>query len=234
MPSARNLAGVKLRGGSLVILGVLAGFAISSCAAETVDQPRVSAPASMSPGMTGLDLRTADLKNVDVPGDVCDLPDPVQLRKGAAHLEDPRGWPDHSLHGKKFINVTEWKTRFGSFEGPRTSDAVISLICDNNGGTADGQIKFTLGVYSGKSGTPRLLGLITPQLQPKHEHATLLGVAPAYLRFGPHRITVKEAFYGPHDGTCCPTGRASTTWTYDGQQLTPSSPRVLRHPRGHW
>lgn len=234
MSNVDRLVGVKLWDASAIILAVTAGVAISACAALQTARPRVSKPAAAPSRPTGADLRTADLKDVDVPGVVCDLPGPVHLRDGAAHLEDPRGWPDHSVRGKKFINITEWKTRYGSFEGPATSDAVVSLICDNNGGTADGQIKFTLAVYSGRSGSPRLLGLITPQVQPQHEHTTLLSVEPAFLKLGRHKIAVKEAFYGPHDGTCCPTGRALTTWTYDGQQLTPAPPRVLRHPRHHW
>jgi len=78
-----------------------------------------------------------------------------------------------------------------------------------------------------------LLGLITPQVSPRDVHGTIIGNRRGFAVFHQKSITVKEAFYGRSDGTCCPAGRAVTTWTFDGHRLAPGTPRVIRQPQQH-
>ena len=116
---------------------------------------------------------------------------------------------------------------YGKFEGGEYDDAALSLDCSNNGGTADGAILYSAAVYSGRTGRATVLGLITPQHQPKDVLPTLLSVT----RIAPGAITVAEYWYGPYDGTCCPAGRATTTWRLSAGRLVPVTTRVTAVPR---
>src|SRR5882757_9791763 len=127
-------------------------------------------------------------------------------------------WPDRrgawQPSGKRTIRLelATFNKRlfsYGDLEGGNTSDATVGLYCSNNGGMAGGALLYSIAVFSGRDGKPQLLGLLTPQV-PTVDGATLID----RVRISRGQITWVEAFYGPQDGTCCPSGRATTVWTY--------------------
>jgi hypothetical protein len=152
------------------------------------------------------------------------------LLHGKARISDRRGYPDHP-GGARYFNVLAPLNGifFGDLEGNGSSDAALPLQCDNNGGTADGQLLFSIGVFSGSGGKRHLLGLITPRVQPKGVHVTIIGTFSNAVVMTAGRVLVHEIFYGPNDPTCCPSGRAVTTWTYDSGRLRPGPSRIT-HP----
>jgi hypothetical protein len=99
--------------------------------------------------------------------------------------------------------------------------AVLPVECNNGGGTADGQIAFALVVFTERSSTPSVLGVLSPR-EPASDgadHVPVIGDA----TIDPGKIIVDEGWYGRNDGTCCPTGKAITTWTLEGGSLVPST-----------
>jgi hypothetical protein len=60
--------------------------------------------------------------------------------------------------------------------------------------------------------------------QAPHQLPTLL-----QAQLGPGRVVGREAFYGPNDGTCCPSGRARTVWTYR-HSFRLATTRVTKRP----
>jgi hypothetical protein len=103
-------------------------------------------------------------------------------------------------------------------------------VCSNNGGTADGQIRFADVVFSGSATSVRPVGLITPR-QPHSSngsHVPLLGK----VKWVDGRIVVAEYWYGPNDPTCCASGRATTTWAYRTGKLTAVRTVVTKRPTG--
>lgn len=183
---------------------------------------------STTPATKPADLHHADLKNVSVPGSACLQSHPIQLRDGKARIADARGNPSPpSGTGARYVNLSEFGgVTFGDLESADVSDAAVSLTCDNNGGTADGVLLYSLAVFSGRTGHPVLLGLVTPRQQPAHELPTLFGD----VNLSGGQLTVREFFYGPKDRTCCPTGRAETTWGYRNGALVVLSTKVTTKP----
>ena len=106
----------------------------------------------------------------------------------------------------------------------------VDVVCSNNGGTADGQIRFADVVFRGSATRVRLVGLITPR-QPHSSnvsHVPLLGK----VKWVDGRIVVAEYWYGPNDPTCCASGRATTTWAYRTGKLTAVRTVVTKRPTG--
>ena len=189
-----------------------------------------SSSASSSVPAAGLDLRAANWNDVTVPGRACRQSQPVRLLHGKARIPDPRGYPDHP-GGRRYYNLQAPPNGifYGDLEGGGASDAALPLQCDNNGGTADGQLLFSIAVFSGSGGTRHLLGLITPRIQPKGVHVTIVGTFNNAVVISTGRLLAREVFYGTHDPTCCPSGRATTTWNYHDGRLQPGPSRVT-HP----
>jgi hypothetical protein len=177
----------------------------------------------------GITLRNVHWRSIQVPGVACYRASPIQLHGGQALLPDPiRGNPvDPGGTGPKFDQVIDGfaKVKYGDLERNRPIAAVI-LSCNNNGGTADGALLYSVVIYEGWAGKLRALGLITPRIQSAQELPTLLEVR----SIGRSDVVVAEAFYGPHDGTCCPSGEAVTTWHFSSDRLTVMSTRVVHRP----
>jgi len=193
----------------------------SATRAATTSLPAAGAPTTGQTRKPALDLHTVDWNNVAVPGRSCLLTHDIQLHGGRALLPDnTNGHPVRpGSNGTRYDDLElNGPVVYGDFEGGAPDDAAVSLGCSNNGGTADGAILYSVAVYSGRTGRPVSLGLITPQHQPEHVLPTLLTVA----AITPGTITVHEDWYGPNDMTCCPRGRATTTWTLSAGKLVPS------------
>ena len=115
---------------------------------------------------------------------------------------------------------------YGDLEGPGTETALVPLDCNNNGGTAGGALLYSIAVFSGVGGKLHTLGLIKPVMQGQGS-ATLLQLQDVQ----PGRVTVREFFYGPHDGTCCPSGEATTRWMLRNGSLVSDQPMVTTTAR---
>lgn len=114
---------------------------------------------------------------------------------------------------------------FGDLAGGAHGDAGLMVNCNNGGGTADGVLLYSWVIFGGAGGRLSVVGIVTPQEQPPDELPTLIEVA-----IKPGQLTAHEFFYGPADATCCASGRATTTWTYEQGALRPGVPVITRQP----
>ena len=171
-----------------------------------------------------LDLHAVDWSNFAVPGRSCLRAHDIHLHDGRALLRDNvRGHPSYpSGTGPRYDLLELGRVMYGDFRGDGHDDAAVSLGCSNNGGTADGLLLDSFAVYSGRAGKVIYLGLITPQHQPRNVLPTL----PEIASIAPGKITVQEAWYGPNDMTCCPNGRATTTWALSAGKVVAVATKV--------
>jgi hypothetical protein len=178
----------------------------------------------------GVDLESVDWNDVAAPGAACFSAKPIHLHHGYAFLHH-RTSREALLHRPYSLQI-ETKTgtpdvTYGDVQQPGVIGAVVRMFCSDQSGVAEGILLYSLPVYSGATGYVRLLGLITPQVKPaKDEPVTLLGRP----RFQRRKLIVREDFYGPKDGVCCPSGRATTVWVYRHGRLTPRKPTITTPP----
>jgi hypothetical protein len=118
---------------------------------------------------------------------------------------------------------------YGDLDGDGADEAAVQVVCDNGGGTADGQLRISVVVVGVEGGALRPLGVISARqpLGGVGVHVPLVSVRAGDIGNG--RITTREFWYGPSDGTCCSSGRASTAWVYSNGKLRPSHTTV-RNP----
>jgi hypothetical protein len=218
----------------MVVVGL-----VSACGSGTSVAP-VGAPTptpspvarSASPTLVrGLDLHGVDWREAAMPGAACFQPRPIRLRHGqGAPYVRPGFTADSGKRTARLELATFNKNlfTFGDLEGGNTSDATVGLNCNNTGGMAGGALLYSVAVFSGRTGQPRLLGLLTPQVQHEDELPTLIDD----VRITRGQITWVEAFYGGHDGTCCPSGEATTVWTYGRGQFGAHT-TVTKHPASY-
>jgi hypothetical protein len=128
------------------------------------------------------------------------------------------------------VSPPSWaEGEYGDLDGDGTTDeAAVGVVCSNGGGTAAGQLGFFYVIVGARENVLRLMGVVTPRqpLDPDAGHVPLLGSV-EILR---GRLLAQEAWYGPSDGTCCPSGRAATIWTYASGKLRPSRTIVVLRP----
>jgi hypothetical protein len=186
--------------------------AAATVAASTPPSALATVAAGPSNGKGG-GAATFDWENITVPGDACLSREPIELVNGTALIpDDQRGHPVGGS-GPKYDRLSELgQPTFGDFEGQTSTaiavDAAIGLDCNNNWGMASGALLESIAVFSVSSGAQRFVGLITPHQQTAGTLPTGLSV----VAMTPGLITVTEDWYGPDDHTCCPTGKAQTTW----------------------
>jgi len=121
------------------------------------------------------------------------------------------------------------------FYGPLESSenvAALYVWCSNTGGTADGQIQSSLVVYSWVSGQLSVLSTLTPQ-QPSYggSHVPYFDESSGGVTISPGSIMARELFYGGQVETCCPSGRATTVWTFSGNTFSPRT-TIQAEPAG--
>jgi hypothetical protein len=167
-------------------------------------------------------LRGLDWANTTLPGAVCGATQPIHLHHDVAFVRStlypwfPR------------IEVGAGDVAYGDVDGDGREEASVIVDCSNGGGTADGQLAFSAVVLTAKANAVHVLGLVTPRqpFDPAVPHVPLLRVE---LRRG--EVISHEFWYGPHDGTCCQSGRATTVWRYVHGHLRPGRTVVTRKPR---
>jgi hypothetical protein len=175
-------------------------------------------------------LQTVGWANATLPGAVCKSRGPIELHKHLAQITRT-GFGDVNSSGADHDLVlvsAAYRVTYGQLGGVGNA-AAVDVLCSNNGGTADGQIRFADVVFPGSASGVRPLGLVTPQ-QPDSanlSHVPLLG-KPKWV--GGH-IVVPEYWYGPNDPTCCASGRAITTWASRAGKLAAVRTVVTKRPR---
>lgn len=161
------------------------------------------------------DVRQFDWSRVLLPPDVCGVEGRVELTaRGSRQISDRWGG----------IRVFFHEVKFGEFLTLLGPQAAVSVFCDNGGGTASSILEHAIVMYSSPGGELTALGVITAQKQAPDQPATLL----ALRTWRPSAILVTELYYRAGDATCCPSGRAVTTWTYEGEVLVPGPPHVIK------
>ncbi|MBW5482147.1 hypothetical protein GPJ59_09695 [Streptomyces bambusae] len=166
-------------------------------------------------GPAPADLHDVDWANSLVPGDFCDLPEPVRLTDGVATATS-RTWGTVRVRSGR--NVT-----YGDTDGDQRDEAALHVGCDDNGATMSGQLAVGYVVLSRLGDSLAVLGTITP----RQKQTGSYGIGLTQVDFAPGRITVHERWHRPTDPRCCPTGESTTVWTREGNRLVPGEPRVV-------
>ena len=222
--------------GSAVIAVLLASCGGGSSSPHSTS-PHASPTTSTQPATTTTtttqSLQSVAWTNVTVPAEVCPgLSQPVMLTAtsglsapyGSATIPAPVG---HQF-GTPDDLVEEDAVFYGPLE-PAENAAALYVWCSNTGGTADGQIQNSLVVYSWVSGQLSVLSTLTPpQLGHGGSHVPYFDESAGGVTISTGSITTKEVFYGGQDATCCPSGRATTVWTFNGHAFSPSTTVVVQ------
>ncbi len=167
-------------------------------------------------------IHSVSWSSVAVPGSVCGAKAPIHLRDGQAVISSTR-WP-----GVRKVSVGTEPPVYGDLTGSGQDVASLGIVCSNGGGTAAGQLAFAQVVYGFTGSKLGVVGILTPRHRAaKDAHAPLLT---AKIVRGAVRAT--EYFYGPQDGDCCPSGRATTVWLYIHGGLMPQATVVTKNAAG--
>jgi hypothetical protein len=183
------------------------------------DQREVSARAA---------FRHFNWLSVTLPGSICRGRLPVHLQHGSAVARTTRR-SDGAWHEWPRIYLSEIGTpvTYGTLGG--NSAAALFVGCNNGGGTADGYMAYGQAIYvARRHAPPVLVGIVKPHIRPwgSTQLASILGVS-----FRGDHVIAHEAFYGGSDGTCCPSGRATTVWQFARGKLTRLRTTITRKPR---
>lgn len=168
-----------------------------------------------SPPRPALNLHHVTWGSVAIPGQLCRVKGTIRLHKGQARVRHSGFGPLHvSTSGPAYGNL-----------GRGQQVAALLVWCSNQGGTAAGQLAEGLIVFSGAGGKLHSLGTLTPQYRPRAAaHIAFITV----MGIGAERIVTIEYFYASSDADCCPSGRASTTWHWNGRSFTAGRTTVIR------
>ena len=176
------------------------------------------------PPQRSIDLHQVNWASVTLPGSVCGANHPIHLHRHGAVVLSNRwsAWPRVTVD-------SGWNpVVYGDLDGDGSDEAALVIDCNNGGGTADGVLAYAQVIFTPREKSPRVIGVLTPQEQPDNELPTLLQVT---IRRG--EIVAHEAWYGANDGTCCPSGRSTTTWTYTSERFRPVTPWFSEGPGKH-
>lgn len=226
---------LSLQGPSILLLATV----VASCSpAPTGTASSRTTSTQPSTTTTTQSLRSVSWPSVTVPASVCPgLSQVVKLTPftmtvtsgtiGSATIPAPAG---HRF-GTPDDLIQEYKTFYGSL-GPGENVAALLVWCSNTGGTADGQIENSLVIYSWVSGQLTVLSTLTPQQQSGDgSHAPYFDGLAGGITISNGSITAKELFSGPQDAVCCPSGRATTVWKFNGHSFSPTT-TVQVQPEG--
>ena len=196
-----------------------AALTITGLAITGLTTGAAAALASPAPAQTAghsLNLHHVRWGNVAVPGGLCRVNGPIQLHNGDARLR-------HSGFGP--LDVSESGPAYGNL-GNGQQVAALQVWCSNQGGTAAGELAEGLVVFSGSGGHLHVLGTLTPQFRPHAGHVHIPFVVVKSI--GGEKIVTTEFFYTGSDADCCPSGRALTTWHWNGHSFKPVRTTITR------
>jgi hypothetical protein len=168
------------------------------------------------------DLHEMKWRNATYPGAACGAENDIVLRDHGARIH-PAGHP-----WWRYVAVGQAGRWYGDVDGDGRDEAAVSIVCSNDGGMAAGQLAFATVVFTAGDGTLRVLGVVEPRQPPDPDttHAPIV----ARVKLRPGKVVAPEYWYGPKDGTCCSSGRATTVWSYAGGELRAGRTVVTREP----
>ena len=170
-------------------------------------------PASCPPRHP-VNLHHVNWGSVTIPGRLCRVKGVIRLRKGEARI---------ARSGYGPLEVITSGPAYGDL-GRGQQVAVLQVWCDNQGGTAAGELAEGLMVFSGAGGKLHVLGTLTPQYRPRSaSHIPYIVVE----SIGAERVVTTELWYASTDADCCPSGRATTTWHWNGRSFRPGPTIIL-------
>jgi hypothetical protein len=176
---------------------------------------------------TATRLRTTNLHkvrwpNITLPGVACGATRPIELRDGRAVARSAlEPWWDG-------IDVSIEHVSYGDIDGDGQDEAALEVICSNGGETADGQLRFASILFGADGHVLRPAGVITARRPvSRGVHVPLVGA----VRIRRGRVVAHEWWYGERDATCCPSGRATTHWTYVDGRLRSGLTTITCAPR---
>jgi len=166
------------------------------------------AQPTKGPARHPLNLHHVNWGDVAIPGQLCRVNGVIRLHKGQARIS-------HSGYGP--LEVFTFGPAYGDLGGGQQV-AALQVWCDNQGGTAAGQLAEGIVVFSGAGGKLHALGTLTPRYRPRSAaHIPYIAVK----SIGAERIVTTEYWYAFSDEDCCPSGRATTSWHWNGRSFTP-------------
>lgn len=171
-------------------------------------------PGAADLGVAAGDLQQMDWDAVSLPPGFCGIPTVTQLDGGMARASSETWGP---------VTVAWFDVSYGDLVGDDADEAVVSAYCDNGGGTGSSTLEYALVTYAVRGGRLIGLGTLTAQVQEANQLPTTLSVQ----EWGEQSLVVNEHYYRASDATCCPSGVAETTWTWDGDIPSPGAPHVL-------
>jgi hypothetical protein len=173
-------------------------------------------------GASTIDIHKVDWASVSVPGSLCGATHSIRLHRGRA-VVDSRRWPSVP----RVTVEAGWNpVLYGNLDGVGQDEAALVVGCSNGGGTADGFLAYAQVIFTTAGKALRIIGVVTPkQAWKANRLPTLVTVK---IRHG--KVIAREAWYGPNDGTCCPSGRTTTVWTYAHGVLRAGRPKVTQRP----
>jgi len=185
-----------------LLVALLLGFVVSGC------------------GPAPRNLDKVDWADVAVPGSVCGVGHPIELRRSRAVVTSTR-WPSMP----RVTVEAGWNpVVYGDLDADGRDEAALVVDCNNGGGMADGVLAYAQVIFTSAGPAPRVIGVVTPQQRRDPNGLPTL----VTVRIRPGKIIAREAWYGPRDATCCPSGRTTTIWTYAKGRLNAGIPTVER------
>jgi hypothetical protein len=192
-----------------------------------VREPRSRPAQALDPRLRTTDLHSVDWSNVTLPGATCGADEPIRLRHGeaAVYSVGHPWWPAVVVDTGRAVDEHVY---YGDLTGDGHDEAALDVVCSNGGGTADGQLAFSSVIFTAVGHSLRVIGIVTPRqpLNPNMPHVPIVGK----VKLERGRLISSEYWYGRRDGTCCASGRATTTWSYTDGKLRPARTIVTRRP----
>jgi hypothetical protein len=208
----------------LVLLSLLVPSLLTGCMFMGLPQR-----ASTHPPRRSSDVHQVDWANVTLPGSVCGASHAIHLHRHLAVVVSNRWgkrWRSAAWPAWPRVTVDAgWNpVVYGDIDGDGKDEAALVVGCNNGGGTAGGFLAYAQVIFTAGKKSPRVFAILTPQQRPyPNVLPTLLQVT---IRRG--EVIAHEAWYGANDGTCCPSGRSTTTWRYANGTLRPVKVRACR------
>jgi hypothetical protein len=173
-------------------------------------------PAARTPATPPLDLSEIDWRNATIPADLCDSSGWTAMHDGEANIPDPSG-------GNFIYGLTEDKPVYGDLTADGNNEVGLKVFCVPEG--AGGAAVFSQGflILDGSTGKIQLTGTVTAAYQSGSSSAAPIVNT---ITISPRKIIANELFYVDLDPTCCPSGSATTTWTYTDGTLRPDQTSV--------
>jgi hypothetical protein len=165
-------------------------------------------------GQERIDARDVGMSRVSFDGGVCGVDGDIVLEDDLA-LAVPSTLATYD-DGLIDVYGNSDDANYGDLTGDGIDEVVISVFCANHGSTAAGQLIAPAIVFDVSSSEPVDLAIAVAQ-HPTESHI-------AYFEsFDVNEGTLvgHELWYRDEDGTCCPSGRATTRFSWDGQTLSP-------------